>query len=112
MQEDVFTEAEVAACIAPVSTFDPNYLDFYNFLEGIVRVANARPWTEEEQKEYQHFENKIDRICNLLEEQYYEECNPKFEQIRENFEHERRYQPRIVVPDTEEDGDSDEDELQ
>lgn len=48
----------------------------------------------------------------MLEEQYYEECNPKFEQIRDNFEHERRYQPRIVVPDTEEDGDSDEDELQ
>ncbi len=77
--EDVFTEAEVANAIASTGTFDPNYLDYYNFLEAIVRVANARPWSEEEQKEHIHFENKIDRICNLLEEQYYEECNPKFE---------------------------------
>ena len=45
---DCFAEAEVAACIQPVSSFDPDYLDYYNFLECIVRVAKTRPWTEEE----------------------------------------------------------------
>ena len=49
--EVVFTEVEVANAISMVSTFDPDYLDYYNFLEALVRVAKARPWTEEEQAE-------------------------------------------------------------
>ena len=75
-----------------VSTFDPDYLDYYNFLEAIIRVAKARPWTEEEQAELQQFDSKLDRICNLLESRYHEEVYPAFEAQRENFEHERRYQ--------------------
>lgn len=47
---DGFAEAEVAAVIHGVCTFDPDYLDYYNFLECIVRVIKARPWTEEEEK--------------------------------------------------------------
>ena len=34
-----------------------------------------------------------------------------FEKQRENFEAERRYQPRIVVDDEEGDGDYDDDEM-
>jgi len=34
-----------------------------------------------------------------------------FEQQREAFEHERRYQPRIVVDDNEDDRDSEEDDM-
>ena len=49
--EVVFTEVEVGNAISMVSTFDPDYLDYYNFLEALVRVAKARPWTEEEQAE-------------------------------------------------------------
>ena len=74
-----------------VGTFDPNYLDYYNMLEAIVRVANARPWTEEEQKDNQHFEDKLSYICNLLEDTYYAKCHEKFEADREAFEHERNY---------------------
>ena len=73
-------------------------------------MAKARPWTEEEEKELTHFDTKLDRICNLLEEKYHEEVHPMFEAQRENFEHERRYQPRIVVDD-EEGGDSEEEEM-
>ena len=44
----MFTEVEVQAAIEPVSTFDSDFLDYYNFLEAIVRVTKARPWSEEE----------------------------------------------------------------
>ena len=37
----------------------------------------------------------------MFEEAYRDEYNPAFEQQRETFEHERRYQPRIVVDDEE-----------
>lgn len=46
----------------------------------------------------------------MFEEFFYEDCNPIFEQNRENFEHDRRYQPRIVVDD-EEEGISDDDDM-
>ena len=57
------------------------------------------------------FDNKIDYICTLLEKVYIDEVSPIFAQQRENFEHDRNYQPRIVVDDDEE-GVSDDDEMQ
>ena len=47
----------------------------------------------------------------ILEAAYHDEFTPVFEQGRENFEHDRRYQPRIVVDD-EEEGVSDDDDMQ
>jgi len=93
-----------------VSTFDPDYLDYFNFLECIVRVTKARPWTEEEETNLPHFDNKLDRVCNLLEEKFHEELTPMFEQQRDAFEHERHYQPRVVVEDDEA-GDSEDDDM-
>jgi len=61
-----------------VSSFDPDYLDYYNFLECIVRVAKARPWSEEEEKKMEDFDNKIDYICTLLEKVYIDEVSPIF----------------------------------
>lgn len=55
VQENVFTEAEVAAAIHGVNTFDPDWLDYYNFLECIVRVTKARPYSEEEEKDLADF---------------------------------------------------------
>ena len=63
-KQDGFAEAEVAACIQMVGTFDMDCLDYYNFLECIVRVVKARPYTEEEEKEIPDFQLKVDRICS------------------------------------------------
>jgi len=60
-------DEEVRMAISPVSTFDHEYLDYYNFLEAIVRVAKARPWTEEEQTKLPSFDAKLDQICDLLQ---------------------------------------------
>ena len=86
-------------------------MDYYNFLEGLVRVCKARPWSAEDEAELPHFDDKLQKICNLLEDRYYEELNEMFNAQRENFEHERRYQPRIVVADDDDDGGSDDDEM-
>ncbi len=109
----MFSSDEVMLAIKNVSTFDPDFLDYYNFLECIVRVAKARPWTEEEEKEFPDFGTKLDKICNLIEVQYQQDDTvDMFEKQREDFEAERRYQPRIVVDDEEGDGDYDDDEMQ
>jgi len=35
--------------IVSVGAFDMDYLDYFNFLEALVRVCNDRPWTPEEE---------------------------------------------------------------
>lgn len=47
----------------------------------------------------------------MFETKFHDDFSPLFEQQRENFEHDRRYQPRIVVDD-EEEGVSDDDDMQ
>ena len=106
---NIYAEAEVMTTIQGVSTFDSEWLDYYNFLECIARVIKARPYSEEEEKELTDFSTKVAAVCTSLENAYEEECTQMFEQQRQIFEEERRYQPRIVVDD-EEDGVSDDDD--
>ena len=79
-QESILTEVEVANAIQNVGSFDNDYLDYYNFLECLVRVTKARPWSEEEEKEMPDFDNKLDRVCALLEGTYHDEYQPIFAQ--------------------------------
>ena len=106
---NVFGDQEVAQVIGTVSSFDPEYLDYYNFLECVVRVAKARPWNEEEVAEMPSFDTKLEKILNSFEEKFHNEVTPIFENQRETFERERRYQPRVVVDDDEAMGSDDED---
>ena len=108
----MFAHEEVLFAIKNVSTFDPDHLDYYNFLECIVRIAKAKPWTEEEEKECPDFGSKIEKISENIEKRYQDETMENFEQLREHFEAERHYQPRIVVDDEEGEGDYDDDEMQ
>lgn len=64
--EDVFAEEEVMNVIRGVSTFDPDHLDYYNFLECIVRVAKARPWTEEESTSFPDLPTQLEKICSMI----------------------------------------------
>lgn len=107
--DPVFTEVEVMNAIAPVQSFDPDMLDYYNFMECLLRVAHNRPWTKEEEDELQSFDLKLDMICGTLEEKWFSEIE-NFEKKRVSYEKDRKYQPRIVVDD-DEDPVSDEDDL-
>ena len=106
--DPVFTEVELTNCISSVGSFDPDMLDYYNFLECILRVAQNRPWNDEESKELTSFDLKLDMICGALEEKYFY-CIDENEKKRQAFEKERKYQPRIVVDDDEDPVSDDED---
>ena len=108
-QEDVFTRDEILNTIQQVSTFDHDYLDFYNFLECIIRVAKAKLWTAEEEKAHETFDLKVNEICERLYSTYHGEVTQEFNNVREGFEQDRKYQPRLVVDDDE--GESDEDDM-
>ena len=107
--DPVFTEIEILNAMSNVSSFDPDMLDYYNFLECLLRVAQSRPWTKEEENELSSFDLKLDMICGELENKYFG-CIEDFEKKRVTYEKERKYQPRIVVDD-DEDPISDEDDI-
>ena len=54
--------------IETVQSFDPDMLDYFNFLECIFRVANAKAWSDEEEKELTSFDEKLNMICGALED--------------------------------------------
>lgn len=89
--------------IRSVNTFDQDHLDYYNFLECIVRVAKARPFTEQEEKDnFPDLPTTIEKICFMIQGvANNSDILDKFEQERLKFEVERKYQPRIVVDDEE-----------
>lgn len=107
--DPVFTEVEITNAISTVQSFDPEMLDYYNFLECLLRVAQSRPWSKEEEAELASFDLKLDMICGELENKYFG-CIEDFEKKRVAYEKDRKYQPRIVVDDDEEPV-SDEDDL-
>jgi len=107
--DPVFTEVECMNSINMVQSFDPDMLDYFNFLECILRVAQCRPWSEEEEKELTAFDEKLNMICGALEDKNFY-CFDEHEKKRQVYEKERKYQPRIVVDD-DEDVISDDDDL-
>ena len=106
---EVFMANEIMQAIRPVSTFEPEFLDYYNFLECIIRVVKARPWSEEEEADAPDFASKIAKVTSQMEATYMDVVMDDFVKQRENFEAERRYQPRIVVDDEEGDLDYEDD---
>jgi hypothetical protein len=65
-----FEESDVYAAIKPTCSFDDDQLNYVDFLEALVRVANAFPFTEEELADMVTFEHKLMYFVQRLEEQY------------------------------------------
>jgi hypothetical protein len=65
-----FEEADVYAAIKPTCSFDEDQLNYVDFLEALVRVANAFPFTEDELADMVTFEHKLMWFIQRLEEQY------------------------------------------
>lgn len=49
-KEDVqlFVEEDAMQAIEPVSSFEPNMMNYYGFLEALVRIANVYPFSKEQ----------------------------------------------------------------
>lgn len=54
-----FEEVDVYEAIKPTCSFDDDQLNYVDFLEALVRVANAFPFTEEELADMVTFEHKL-----------------------------------------------------
>ena len=65
-----FEESDVYAAIKPTNSFDDDQLNYVDFLESLVRVANAFPFTEEELADMVTFEHRLMYFIQRLEEQY------------------------------------------
>ena len=62
-----FEKEDVLTAIAPTCSFDEDQLNYVDFLEALVRVANAFPFTEEELTDMVTFESKVMYFVDKLE---------------------------------------------
>ena len=54
-----FDEGDVYAAIKPTCSFDEDQLNYVDFLEALVRVANAFPFTEDQLADMVTFEHRL-----------------------------------------------------
>merc|ERR1719487_2856611 len=96
--------------IAVCQSFDPNMLNYYDFLEAMCRIADVYPFTKVQLlDDMETFDNRVDFLCSKLETKFFE-LQQKFEAERQAINEEKRYQPRSVVQDIMGDDLSDEDD--
>ena len=62
-----FEEVDVMTAIAPTYSFDDDQLNYVDFLEALVRVANAFPFSEEELTDMVTFESRVMYFVDKLE---------------------------------------------
>lgn len=94
-----FDESDVYMAIKPTCSFDEDQLNYVDFLEALVRVANVFPFTEEELADMVTFEHKLMHFVQKLDE-YQKQHN-----LKENFysRQEMQFQPRVVVDEDNDD---------
>ena len=62
-----FESEDVLTAIAPTCSFDDDQLNYVDFLEALVRVANAFPFTEEELTDMLTCESRVQHFVDKLE---------------------------------------------
>ena len=96
-----FDEEDIHNLIANTYLFDEEQLGYVEFLECLVRIADAYPFTDEELAEMVNFEMKMIFFMQRLEDKY---NNLKHDFRKDMLD--EQYQPRVVV-----DEELDEDDL-
>merc|ERR1712166_276136 len=99
--EKIFSEADAIAAIEPVHSFEENSLDFFNFLDCIVRISRVYPYAVEDEAILTAPELKIKFLIEKIDNEY-KPIVEMFRQNREEIERQKLYQPRVVVDDEEE----------
>ena len=84
-----------------------DFLDYFNFLEALVRVTHDRPWTPEE--DAAPFTSKLQSIITSMDAKFAIFIQ-NFRVQRAKFNEENKYQPQVVKA-LEEGGGSDDDDL-
>lgn len=107
-KEPLFGPDEIFGAIANTQSFDSNYLDYFDFLEALVRVTLAKPWSAD--KEDIPFNSKLQEVINKIDDRYGdkgEDLVKRYKNVRQHMDQQCMYQPRVVRDD---DAEDDEDE--
>lgn len=98
--EKIFSETDAMEAIMPVHSFSEDALDFFNFLDCIVRISRVYPFTAEQEAVLIEPERKLRFLCEKIDDKYHNVIEP-FRVMREEIERQKLYQPRVVVDDEE-----------
>ena len=93
-QEVIYEKNEVLMSIMHIGTFDMDYLDYFNFLEAIVKVAHDRPWTEDG-GDSTPMVSKIQFMLSTFEN-HYSAYIQNYRIQTEKFNNKNKYQPQVV----------------
>jgi hypothetical protein len=58
------------AAIEPVRSFDENQMDYFNFLESLVRISRVYPFSPEQEAVLTAPEMKLRFICEKIDDKY------------------------------------------
>lgn len=102
MEARKFDDFDVREAIQSTYSFDDEQLGYVEFLEALVKIAYAYPFTDEELANLVTFELRMMFFIQKLED--------KFKNLKENFKAqldtraiEFHYQPRVVVDEDDDD---------
>lgn len=91
-----FDESDVREVIGPAMSFDDDQLGYVDFLEALIRIAHAFPFSEEELADMVTFEMKVLFFVQKLE--------TKFSKLKDTFANKMNersigmaYTPRVVL---------------
>ncbi len=93
---------DVHAAIQLTHSFDDNQLNYINFIESLIRIAQAYPFTEEQLADMVSFELKMMFFIQKLEDKY-KGLKSTFISNMDKRTMSEQYQPRVVVDEDEDD---------
>jgi len=70
VQETLFLEKDVERAIEGVCSFERDQLSFFDFLEAIIRVVDAYPFTNEQRDTMPSFSERLRWFCKSLEDEF------------------------------------------
>lgn len=97
-----FDKEDAEKAITNSHSFEEDQLGYYDFLESIVRVAHAYPWTAEQLAEMPTFEIKMMNFIQAFETTH-KKLKEQFITKVEEKRREMNYQPCVVVDEDEDD---------
>ena len=79
-------------------------MGYVDFLEAMVRITNAYPFSDEEKIDLHNFESRINFLLTRLDARYNDNKIVFERKMNPENEENKHFQPRVVVDEDENDG--------